>query len=104
MIAIVDIAGQQFKVAKDQKFYVNRLQGEAGSKVEFSEVLLLDNEGTVTIGTPLVEGAKVSATILAHLRGDKVKVFKKKRRKDYCKKTGHRQNYTEIQIDSITVG
>ena len=78
MIAIVDIAGQQFKVAKDQKFYVNRLQGEAGSKVEFSEVLLLDNEGTVTIGTPLVEGAKVSATIVAHLRGDKVKVFKKK--------------------------
>ncbi|HNW52703.1 MAG TPA: 50S ribosomal protein L21 [Bacteroidales bacterium] len=101
MIAIVDIAGQQFKVAKDQKFYVNRLQGEAGSKVEFSEVLLLDNEGTVTIGTPLVEGAKVSATILAHLRGDKVKVFKKKRRKGYQKETGHRQNLTQVKIEAI---
>ena len=101
MIAIVDIAGQQFKVAKDQKFYVNRLQGEAGSKVEFSEVLLLDNEGTVTIGTPLVEGAKVSATIVAHLRGDKVKVFKKKRRKGYQKETGHRQNLTQVIIEAI---
>ncbi|MFN8135729.1 MAG: 50S ribosomal protein L21 [Bacteroidales bacterium] len=101
MIAIVDIAGQQFKVAKDQKFYVNRLQGEAGSKVEFSEVLLLDNEGTVTIGTPLVEGAKVSATIVAHLRGDKVKVFKKKRRKGYQKETGHRQNLTQVKIEAI---
>ncbi len=101
MIAIVDIAGQQFKVAKDQKFYVNRLQGEAGSTVEFSEVLLLDNEGTVTIGTPLVEGAKVSATILAHLRGDKVKVFKKKRRKGYQKETGHRQNLTQVKIEAI---
>ena len=101
MIAIVDIAGQQFKVAKDQKFYVHRLQGEAGSKVEFSEVLLLDNEGTVTIGTPLVEGAKVSATILAHLRGDKVKVFKKKRRKGYRVKNGHRQQFTKIKIDAI---
>ena len=101
MIAIVDIAGQQFKVAKDQKFYVNRLQGEAGSKVEFSEVLLLDNEGTVTIGTPLVEGAKVSATIVAHLRGDKVKVCKKKRRKGYQKETGHRQNLTQVKIEAI---
>ena len=101
MIAIVDIAGQQFKVAKDQKFYVNRLQGEAGSKVEFSEVLLLDNEGTVTIGTPLVEGAKVSGTIVAHLRGDKVKVFKKKRRKGYQKETGHRQNLTQVKIEAI---
>ena len=101
MIAIVDIAGQQFKVAKDQKFYVNRLQGEAGSKVEFSEVLLLDNEGTVTIGTPLVEGAKVSATIVAHLRGDKVKVFKKKRRKGYRVRNGHRQDFTEILIKEI---
>lgn len=101
MIAIVDIAGQQFKVAKDQKFYVNRLQGDAGSTVEFSEVLLLDNEGTVTIGTPLVEGAKVSATILAHLRGDKVKIFKKKRRKGYQKESGHRQNLTQVKIEAI---
>ncbi|MDO9257796.1 MAG: 50S ribosomal protein L21 [Bacteroidales bacterium] len=101
MIAIVDIAGQQFKVAKDQKFYVNRLKGEAGSIVEFNEVLLLDNEGTVTIGTPLVEGAKVSATILAHLRGDKVKIFKKKRRKGYQKESGHRQNLTQVKIEAI---
>jgi len=101
MIAIVDIAGQQFKVAKDQKFYVNRLKGEAGSTVEFSEVLLLDNEGTVTIGTPLVEGAKVSATIVAHLRGDKVKIFKKKRRKGYQKETGHRQDLTQVKIEAI---
>ena len=101
MYAIVDIAGQQFKVAKDQKFYVNRLKGEAGSIVEFNEVLLLDNEGTVTIGTPLVEGAKVSATILAHLRGDKVKIFKKKRRKGYQKESGHRQNLTQVKIEAI---
>jgi large subunit ribosomal protein L21 len=101
MYAIVDIAGQQFKVAKDQKFYVNRLKGEAGSSVEFSEALLLDNEGTVTIGTPLVEGAKVSATIVAHLRGDKVKIFKKKRRKGYQKETGHRQDLTQVKIEAI---
>jgi large subunit ribosomal protein L21 len=101
MYAIVDIAGQQFKVAKDQKFYVNRLKGETGSTVEFNEVLLLDNEGTVTIGTPLVEGAKVSVTILAHLRGDKVKIFKKKRRKGYQKESGHRQNLTQVKIEAI---
>jgi large subunit ribosomal protein L21 len=101
MYAIVDIAGQQFKVAKDQKFYVNRLNAEEGSKVEFSEVLLLDNEGTITIGTPLVEGAKVSATVVAHLRGDKVKIFKKKRRKGYQKETGHRQDLTQVKIEAI---
>jgi large subunit ribosomal protein L21 len=103
MYAIVDIAGQQFKVAKDKKFYVHRLSGEAGSKVEFSDVLLVDNGGTITIGTPLVEGAKVSATIVAHLRGDKVKVFKKKRRKGYQKETGHRQNLTQVMIESINL-
>lgn len=101
MYAIVDIAGQQFKVAKDQKIYVHRLSSEEGTKVEFSDVLLVDNEGTVTIGTPLVEGAKVSATVLAHVRGDKVKVFKKKRRKGYQKETGHRQNFTQVQIEGI---
>ena len=101
MYAIVEIAGQQFKVAKDQKFYVNRLKGDEGSTVEFSEVLLLDNEGTVTIGTPLVEGAKVSATILAHVRGDKVKIFKKKRRKGYQKESGHRQDLTQVKIEAI---
>ncbi len=101
MYAIVEIAGQQFKVAKDQKVYVHRLQGEEGSKVTFDNVLLLDNAGNVTIGAPAIEGASVKAQILSHLKGDKVIVFKKKRRKGYQKKNGHRQSLTEIQIESI---
>ena len=102
MYAIVEIAGQQFKVAKDQKVYVHRLQGEAGSKITFDNVLLLDNEGSVTIGAPAIEGASVTAQILNHLKGDKVIVFKKKRRKGYQKKNGHRQYLSEIQIESIS--
>lgn len=101
MYAIVEMAGQQFKVAKDQKVYVHRLQGEVGSKVTFDNVLLLDNNGNVTIGAPAVEGASVTAQILSHLKGDKVIVFKKKRRKGYIKKNGHRQYLSEIQIESI---
>ncbi|QNM85428.1 50S ribosomal protein L21 [Polaribacter pectinis] len=101
MYAIVEIAGQQFKVAKDQKVYVHRLQGEEGSKVTFDNVLLLDNAGSVTIGAPAIEGAAVTAKILGHLKGDKVIVFKKKRRKGYQKKNGHRQSFSEIQIESI---
>jgi len=101
MYAIVEIAGQQFKVAKDQKVYVHRLQEEEGAKVSFNKVLLLDSEGTVTIGAPAIEGAEVTAKILGHLKGDKVIVFKKKRRKGYKKKNGHRQFLTEIQIESI---
>ncbi|MBT8318455.1 MAG: 50S ribosomal protein L21 [Lutibacter sp.] len=101
MYAIVEIAGQQFKVAKDQKVYVHRLQEEEGAKVSFSKVLLLDSEGTVTVGAPAIEGAEVTAKILGHLKGDKVIVFKKKRRKGYKKKNGHRQFLTEIQIESI---
>ena len=101
MYAIVEIAGQQFKVAKDQKVYVHRLQGEAGSKITFDNVLLLDNEGSVTVGAPAIEGASVTAQILNHLKGDKVIVFKKKRRKGYQKKNGHRQYLSEIQIESI---
>ncbi|MEE9407033.1 MAG: 50S ribosomal protein L21 [Polaribacter sp.] len=101
MYAIVEIAGQQFKVAKDQKVYVHRLQGEEGSKVTFDNVLLLDNAGSVTIGAPAIEGASVTAKILSHLKGDKVIVFKKKRRKGYQKKNGHRQYLSEIQIESI---
>ncbi|MCG1034879.1 50S ribosomal protein L21 [Polaribacter sargassicola] len=101
MYAIVEIAGQQFKVAKDQKVYVHRLQGEEGSEVTFDNVLLLDNEGAVTIGAPAIEGAAVTAKILGHLKGDKVIVFKKKRRKGYQKKNGHRQYLSEIQIESI---
>jgi large subunit ribosomal protein L21 len=101
MYAIVEIAGQQFKVAKDQKVYVHRLPGEEGSKVTFDNVLLLDNKGSVTIGAPAIEGAAVTAKILGHLKGDKVIVFKKKRRKGYQKKNGHRQYLSEIQIESI---
>ena len=100
MYAIVEMVGQQFKVAKDQKVFVHRLQGEEGSKVTFDNVLLLDN-GTVTIGAPTIEGAAVTAKILSHLKGDKVIVFKKKRRKGYRVKNGHRQFLTEIQIESI---
>ena len=101
MYAIVEIAGQQFKVAKDQKVYVHRLQGEEGSKVTFDNVLLLDDNGKVSIGAPAIEGASVTAQILGHLKGDKVIVFKKKRRKGYRKKNGHRQYLSEIQIESI---
>ncbi|AUC21263.1 50S ribosomal protein L21 [Polaribacter sejongensis] len=101
MYAIVEMAGQQFKVAKDQKVYVHRLQGEVGSKVTFDNVLLLDEAGNVTIGAPAIEGASVTAQILSHLKGDKVIVFKKKRRKGYIKKNGHRQFLSEILIESI---
>ncbi|HPT15201.1 MAG TPA: 50S ribosomal protein L21 [Bacteroidales bacterium] len=102
MYAIVDIAGQQFKVKKDQKIFVHRLEGEEGASVEFKEVLLLDNEGSISVGTPHVEGALVTAKILAHTRGEKVKIFKKKRRKGYQKETGHRQDFTQVQIEGIT--
>ena len=101
MYAIVEIAGQQFKVAKDQKVYVHRLQEEEGANVSFNNVLLVENDGSVTIGAPAIEGAEVSAKILRHLKGDKVIVFKKKRRKGYRKKNGHRQALTEIQIEGI---
>lgn len=102
MYAIVEIAGQQFKVAKDQKVYVHRLQGEEGSKVTFDNVLLLDESNNVTIGAPAIEGASVTAQILSHLKGDKVIVFKKKRRKGYRVKNGHRQALTEILIQEIS--
>ena len=101
MYAIVEIAGQQFKVAKDQKVYVHRLQGEEGSKVTFDNVLLTEDKGNVTIGAPAIKAVEVTAKILGHLKGDKVIVFKKKRRKGYKKKNGHRQYLTEIQIESI---
>jgi len=103
MNAIVDIAGQQFKVEKGQKLFVHRLEGEAGDTVEFSNVLLLDNEGQVSVGTPKVEGASVSAKILEHMKGDKVLVFKKKRRKGYQKLNGHRQYLSKIEIEDIVV-
>ena len=101
MYAIVDIAGQQFKVEKDQKVYVHRLDAEEGKKVNFDRVLLIDDNGKVNIGAPAIGGAQVSATVLEHLKGDKVIVFKKKRRKGYQKQNGHRQYLTEIQINVI---
>lgn len=101
MYAIVEIAGQQFKVEKDQKVYVHRLQSEEGSDVEFDKVMLVDNDGDVKIGTPVLDGAKVSAKVLAHVKGEKVIVFKKKRRKGYKKKNGHRQQFTQIQITEV---
>ncbi len=103
MYAIVEVAGQQFKVKQDQKIYVHRLAADVGDKFDIERVLLVDNEGSVTIGTPTVDGAKVSANVLAHVRADKIKVFKKKRRKGYQKETGHRQDLTQIQIESIVL-
>jgi len=101
MYAIVEMAGQQFKVAKDQKVYVHRLKTEEGKKVVFDKVLLLDDNGSVTVGAPVIEGAAVEAKVVKHLKGDKVIVFKKKRRKGYRKKNGHRQYLTEILVESI---
>ncbi len=101
MYAIVDIAGQQLKVAKDQYVYTPKMEGEAGSAVSFDKVLLLDNGKAVEVGSPLLKGVKVSGKILEHVKGDKLIVFKKKRRKGYAKKNGHRQQYTKVQIESI---
>ena len=102
MYAIVEIAGHQFKVSKDLKVYVNRLASEEGSKIIFDKVLLLDDNGTITLGAPAIEGASVEAKVLQHLKGDKVIVFKKKRRKGYKKRNGHRQYLTQIVIEGIS--
>ena len=102
MYAIVEIAGHQFKVSKDLKVYVNRLASEEGSKITFDKVLLLDDNGTITLGAPAIEGASVEAKVLQHLKGDKVIVFKKKRRKGYKKRNGHRQYLTQIVIEGIS--
>ena len=101
MYAIVEIAGQQFKVQKDQKIFVHRLAGEAGAKLEFDRVLLVDNGGKVNIGAPAIAGASVTAEVINHVKGDKVIVFRKKRRKGYKKKNGHRQSFTAITIKDI---
>ncbi|MFN8280178.1 MAG: 50S ribosomal protein L21 [Saprospiraceae bacterium] len=100
MLAIVNIQGQQFKVSAGQKIYVHQLPASEGDKLTFDEVLLLD-DGSVRIGSPSIEGASVSATVLNHQKGDKVIVYKKKRRKGLEKKNGHRQSFTRISIDSI---
>ncbi|MFY0627793.1 MAG: 50S ribosomal protein L21 [Reichenbachiella sp.] len=101
MYAIVDIAGKQFKVTQDQFVYTPSLEGEEGASVEFDQVLLVDNDGKVKVGTPNVKGAKVTGKILSHLKDDKVIVFKKKRRKGYKKKNGHRQGLTKVLIENI---
>lgn len=101
MYAIVEIAGQQFKVEKDKKLFVHRLDAEQGASVDFEKVLLVDNDGKVAVGTPTVKGAKVTAKVLEHVKGDKVIVFKKKRRKGYQKMNGHRQQFTQIQVETI---
>ena len=101
MYAIVDIAGKQFKVAKDQYIYAPKMDGETGAAVSFDKVLLVDNGGSIEVGAPTVKGVTVSGKILEHVKGNKVIVFKKKRRKGYVVKNGHRQQYTKVQIESI---
>jgi large subunit ribosomal protein L21 len=102
MYAIVEILGQQFKVEAGRRLYIHRMnEVERGSAIEFDKVLLIDNEGAVTVGAPVVEGAKVVGEILSHLRGEKVIVFHKKRRKGYRKRNGHRQDFTEVLIKEI---
>ncbi len=101
MFAIVEIAGKQYKVENDQKLYVNKLSNEAGDSLKFDRVLLVDNDGKAKVGAPVVKGASVSAKVLDHVKGDKVIVFKKKRRKGYRVRNGHKQDYTQIQIESI---
>jgi large subunit ribosomal protein L21 len=101
MYAIVEIAGQQFKVEKDQQIFAHRIEAKEGSKLDFDKVLLMDNAGKVNVGAPVIKGAKVTAKVLEHLKGDKVIVFKKKRRKGYKVKNGHRQYLTKLEIIKI---
>ena len=101
MYAIVEIAWHQYKVQKDQRIYVNRLDAEEGSELSFDKVMLTDNDGKVEVGAPVIEGIKVNAKIVQHLRADKVLVFKKKRRKGYQKMNGHRQYISQIEITGI---
>src|SRR5690606_35596490 len=103
MYAIVEIAGQQFKVEKGQEIFTHRLEGDVDAALAFDKVLLVDNGGDVTIGAPVISGAAVNVTILEHLKGEKVIVFKKKRRKGYRVRNGHRQYLTKIRIDSIAI-
>ena len=98
MFAIVTIAGQQFKVKQDDELFVHRLEGNAGDKVEFSDILMVSNDGNITVGA---NSKKIQAEIIDHLKGDKVIIFKKNRRKGYQKKNGHRQSLTKIKINTI---
>ncbi|MEI6022176.1 MAG: 50S ribosomal protein L21, partial [Bacteroidota bacterium] len=101
MYAIVEIAGQQFKVERGNKVYVHRLEANEGEKIEFDKVFLLDNDGKISVGNPTVDGAKVAATVISHVKGDKVIIFKKKRRKGYQKWNNHRQSFTQILIQGV---
>jgi len=103
MYVVVDMAGQQFKVEQGQEVFVNRLEGEEGDKIKFDKVLLVDDDGKVKVGKPLVKGAVIDAQIVSHLRGDKVVVFKKKRRKGYQKSNGFRKDLSKVLIEKITV-
>jgi large subunit ribosomal protein L21 len=102
MIAIVNIAGQQFKVTEGQELFVHQLEAAEGASVTFDQVLMVENNGSVTVGTPMVNKASIKATVLGRQKGDKVIVFKKKRRKGYQKMNGHRQSFSKIRIESIT--
>src|SRR5450759_3358564 len=101
MYAIVEIAGQQFKVEEGKKIFVHRLEVEEGNQIEFDKVLLIEDDGKITIGEPTIKDAVVEGKILDHMRGDKVIIFKKKRKKGYRIKNGHRQNLTQVEIISI---
>ncbi|MEZ4909421.1 MAG: 50S ribosomal protein L21 [Saprospiraceae bacterium] len=103
MLAIVNIAGQQFKVTKDQEIFVHQLEAAEGAEVTFDQVLMIVGDDNTQIGTPTISNARVSATVLGHQKGDKVLVFKKKRRKGYQKLNGHRQRFTKIKINSISL-
>ncbi len=103
MFAIVTIAGQQFKVEEGQELFVHQLEANEGDSLSFDQVMLIDNDGKVELGKPILKKASVNATVLGHQKGDKVIVFKKKRRKGYKKKNGHRQRFTKIKIDSIAL-
>lgn len=103
MYAIVDIAGKQFKVTQDQFVYAPLMAGEEGASVEFGNILLSDDNGTIEVGAPFIKGATITGKILGHVKGDKVIVFKKKRRKGYKKKNGHRQDFTKVLIEGISL-
>jgi large subunit ribosomal protein L21 len=103
MYAIVEIAGQQFKVEQNDEIFVHRLEGDPGTKLEFDQVLLVDNNGKISVGKPCVEGTTITGEILDHVRGDKVVIFKKKRRKGYEKESGHRQDFSKIRIETISL-
>jgi len=104
MYAIIKAGGKQYKVQSGEQVRVESLEGDVGAKVSFGEVLLVGAGESVKLGAPLVSGANVNATIVSHGRGDKVKIFKMRRRKHYAKTQGHRQNYTEVRIDDIVGG